>query len=139
MATEAYMLSRDQEESQRLDAQHKYLRQLANGKLIQPSVPQSELKAIADIGTGTGIWLREVAQELESPNNEVKFMGFDISAQQFPKSQIDGITFIEQDIVKPFAPEFHEKFDLVHVRFLSYALKAQDLESAVRNVIQILR
>lgn len=67
MATdEAYMLSRDQDESKRLDIQHMFMRQLAHGSPIQPSIPRSDLRAVADVATGTGIWLREAAQELST-------------------------------------------------------------------------
>ena len=60
MATEeAYMLNRSQEESIRLDAHHHYMRQSAHGSLVQPSIPRSNLRAIADVATGTG--LREAA------------------------------------------------------------------------------
>ena len=139
MATEeAYMLNRSQEESIRLDAQHHYMRQLAHGSLIQPSIPRAALRAIADVGTGTGIWLREAAQELTTSQEKIEFTGFDISAQQFPKDDIHGVNFVEHNVVEPFPPEYHEKYDLVHVRLLSYALRAQDLENSVRNIIQIL-
>ena len=140
MATEdVYMLSRNQEESQRLDAQHHYSRALAHGHLIQPSIPQSSLRKIADVGTGTGIWLREAAQQLAKPDELIEFTGFDISAQQFPKDNIQGVHFVVHDVVEPFPQQYHGNFDLVHVRLLSYALKAQILKKAVENIIKILR
>lgn len=138
-ADEAYMPSRNHEESQRLDAQHHFLRALAHGHLIQPSIPQSGLCNIADIGCGTGIWLREAAQELGTPENPIKFTGFDISAQQFPQENIQGVEFVVHDVVEPFPLQHHGNFDMVNVRLLSYALEAQDLEKAVENIIQILR
>ena len=137
-ADEAYMLCRNQEESQRLDAQHAFMRHLAYGRLIQPSIPLTGIRSIADVATGTGVWLREVAQELTS-NEDIDLIGFDISAQQFPEAGIDGADLIVHDITKPFPQEHHERFDLVHVRLLSYALKEVDLETSVRNIIQILR
>ena len=140
MATdEAYMLSRDQDESRRLDAQHHFCRALAYGHLVQPSIPKSALRDVADVGCGTGIWLREAAQELAARNDLVKFTGFDISAQQFPKDSIHGVDFVVHDAVEPFPLRYHEKFDLVRVRLLSYALKAKDLQDAVENIISLLR
>lgn len=139
MATEeAYMLNRSQEESIRLDVQHHYMRQLAHGSLIQPSIPRSNIRAIADVATGTGIWLREAAQEFTTSKEKMDFTGFDISAQQFPKDDNHCINFVVHNVVEPFPPEYHEQFDLVHVRLLSYALRAQDLEDSVRNIIQLL-
>ena len=140
MATdEAYMMKRNAEESKRLDAQHNFMRQLAHGSLIQPSIPRSDIRAVADVATGTGIWLREAAQELVMSEEKIVFTGFDISAQQFPRDNISGLDFVVHDVVEPFPSEYHEKFDLVHVRLLSYALKAQDLEVSVKNIIQLLR
>ena len=133
------MPSRNHEESQRLDAQHLFLRALAHGHLIQPSIPQSGLCNIADIGCGTGIWLREAAHELGASEKSINFTGFDISAQQFPTKTIQGVELVVHDVVAPFPPQYHGKFDMVNVRLLSYALKAQDLEKAVENIIQVLR
>ena len=140
MATnEAYMLRRNHEESKRLDAQHHFSRALAHGNLIQPSIPQSSLRTVADVGTGTGIWLREAVQELAAPNAPTKFTGFDISGQQFPEDSIKGVDFVIHDIVQPFPQKYHGYFDLVHVRLLSYALKAQDLAIVLENIVQIIR
>ena len=133
------MPSRNDEESQRLDAQHHFLRALAHGHLIQPSIPQSGLRNIADVGCGTGIWLREAAQELGSPQKPMKFTGFDISAQQFPKENIQGVELVIHNVVEPFPLQHHGKFDMVNVRLLSYALEARHLEKTVENIIQILR
>ena len=136
------MLSRDEDETKRLDAQHLFMRNLTRGLLVQPHIPlhSENIQTIADIGTGTGIWLREASQELNGrPKKPLKFIGFDISSAQFPDNGIEGVDLVVHDITKPFPVKYREKFDLVHVRFLSYALTASDLETAVRNVIDILR
>lgn len=142
---EAYMLPRNVQESQRLEAQHEYMRQLSYGHLIHPSIPIHQLHAVADVATGTGIWLRQLVEDPALPRpaqgQKSNFIGFDISDQQFPSS--DGfaprVTFAVHDMVKPFPTEHHEKFDLVNVRLVSYAIKGKDLEQVVRNVLQLLR
>ncbi len=133
------MLSRNREESQRLDAQHHFSRALAHGHLIQPTIPLSGLWNIADIGCGTGIWLREAVQELGRLGEARNFTGFDISGRQFPKENIQGVDFVLHDVVEPFPLQYHGHFDIVNVRLLSYALKAQDLGKAVENIVSILR
>ncbi len=50
----------------------------------------------------------------------------------------DGIKFVVHDAVKSFPARYHGKFDLVNVRLLSYAVKAQDLRSVVENVVEIM-
>ena len=55
-------------ESQRLEAQHDFLRQLT--KVLLPEKVKSHLlsldraPAIADIACGTGVWLRDLASEM---------------------------------------------------------------------------
>lgn len=136
------MLLRDNAESERLNSQHEFMRDLGHGHLIHPSVKTANIRAIADVGTGTGIWLRATAQQLAEsrPNGEpVECVGFDISPQQFPAQNPPNLEFVVHDIVNPFPQEYQEKFDLVHIRLLSYAIKAKDLESAVKNAVSIIR
>lgn len=138
---EAYMLQRNPEESRRLDTQHEFLRALAHGELIHPSVPHERLRAVADVATGTGVWLRETLRELtfgQSDPRGVDFVGFDISPSQFPDEKVPGIEFFVHDVTESFPHQYHARFDLVHVRCLSYAIKAQDLMTVVENVVQIL-
>ncbi|MCJ1404061.1 hypothetical protein MMC11_007286 [Xylographa trunciseda] len=143
MATnEAYMLQRDSLESKRLDAQHEYMRALSSGHLIHPSIPSSVIRAVADVGAGTGAWLRDVANSAAiADDKEATFVGFDISPQQFPPVETvpANVKFVVHDITKPFPVEYHEAYDLVNVRLLSYAIRAVDLEKTVQHVLRILR
>ena len=142
MAKEAYMLQRDSDESKRLDVQHKHMLDLSSGHLTHPSIPSNLIRSVADIGTGTGVWLRDIANRSAIANSkEALFVGFDISPQQFSSTENDppNMKFIVHDITKAFPVEHHESFDLVNIRCLSYAIKAVDLEKAVWHVLQILR
>ena len=153
---EAYMLQRNPTESTRLNIQHKFFLALAHNHLIHPSIPHQPLHAIADVGTGTGVWLRETAQELVNESHPThdssasavdgyEFVGFDISPSQFPRLDDEGVPgngqvdLVVHDITDPFPLQYHGKFDLVHVRFLTYAIKAADLGRVVENIVQILR
>ena len=138
---EAYMLQRNPEESSRLDTQHTFLRALAHGELIHPSIPRESLRAVADVRAGTGVWLQETAQELENTQDRlggVEYIGFDISPSQFPRNKVPGIDYLVHDVNEPFPHRYHSKFDLVHVRFLSYAISAPGLLKVVENVVQIM-
>ena len=109
----------DARESQRLpDGQHYFSRALAHGCLIQPFIPHSNLQKIADVATGTGIWLREVAEELTSSIGPIHRVGFDISEKQLPKDTIQDVEFVVHDVAEPFPQQYHGYFDLVHVRLL---------------------
>ena len=138
---EAYMLPRNPEESRRLDQQHEFLRALAHGELIHQAVPRQSLRAVADIGTGTGVWLQETARELANsqPRPEgIEYKGFDISPSQLPDQNVSGVEFVVHDAAKAFPSQYHTKFDLVHVRLLSYATRAQELSLVVENIVQIM-
>ena len=136
------MLQRDSLESKRLDAQHDYMRTLSNGHLIHPSVPINVIRTVADVGTGTGVWLRDIATSSSVTNGEeATFVGFDISPLQFPSPETvsPNVNFVVHDITKPFPTKYYESFDLVNVRLLSYAIRAVDLEKTVWHILQILR
>lgn len=80
--------------------------------------------AIADIATGTAIWLVEVAEKFPG----VQCYGFDISDAQFPpKDRLpSNVALSVADAKKQFPSEFHGKFDAIQIRFLYYALLIED-------------
>ncbi|KAM5449461.1 hypothetical protein MaudCBS49596_004942 [Microsporum audouinii] len=133
-----YVFGRDQKESERLDAQHRLLSKVTDNTLIHPSIPKEGLHSVADIGTGTGIWLKDVSQLLEKTNTQCYYHGFDISADQFPKNP-ENIQLSVQDITLPFPKEYWNRFDIVHVRLLVAALQESDYKAAVSNLSAILR
>lgn len=144
-AGETYMLPRNTQESQRLDAQHEYMRQMSHGHLLHPCIPVHLLNSVADVATGTGIWLRQLAEDSTLPQpvegQKPNFIGFDISPKQYPPAEsLPGhVALVVHDMVEPFPSEYHGKFDLVNVRLVSYAIKGSDLGIVVQNILQILR
>lgn len=137
---EAYMLERDHNESIRLEEQSSILHALFHRRLLHSSIPRDTLHAVADVGTGTGVWMRELQQELDSKpgNQSVQFVGFDSSGDQFPLQRPSNHEYLVHDAVRAFPEEYHNTFDLVHVRFLSYGIKAHQLEDLVDSVSQII-
>ncbi|KAF9883356.1 hypothetical protein FE257_003572 [Aspergillus nanangensis] len=133
-----YAFGRDQQESERLDAQHKLLSKITDNTLIDPSIPPKNVLSVADIGTGTGIWLTDVSQVLDKTNTSCYYHGFDISADQFPKSP-GNIEFSVQDITLPFPKEHWNRYDMVHVRLLVVALEESDYKTAISNISSILK
>lgn len=135
------MLGRGSQESRRLDIQHEYTRRWGHGNLIHPSIPVTELHAVADLGTGTGIWINEVAELLTSKGRNGKFVGFDISAEQFmpAESRVVGVELEVHDILRPFAEKYRGKFDLVNVRYLAYGMPDKNLPDIVKNLGELLR
>ncbi|KAH8680793.1 S-adenosyl-L-methionine-dependent methyltransferase [Xylariales sp. PMI_506] len=136
-ANDDYRLSREPTESKRLDEQHRlYIKSF--GYLLHPLIvdrlPPSP--HIADIATGTAVVLRDLATELPM----AQLHGFDISTKQFPANLPSNITLHIADCKRPFPPEFHGKFDVVHLRLLVVAMEPpQDWETVGRNVFALLK
>ncbi|KAL3450366.1 hypothetical protein BJX65DRAFT_315891 [Aspergillus insuetus] len=141
---EIYPLARDEAESARLNAQHKLLVDIVGGP-IDESIPLENIRSVADVGTGTGIWLLDAKAHLttHSPSpspNSYTLHGFDISDAQFlPSPESHGLSLSVHDILRPFSLEHREKYDLVHVRMLVSAIKVEEYEVVVRNLVGILK
>ena len=141
-ADSKYMLPRGNEEIERLNFQHKFITALHDERLIHPNIPRQAIKNVADVGTGTGAWLFDVANQFATGSGEepdVNFVGFDITAKQFPSKEIPNIKFVVHGVFQPFPQECQGKFDLVNVRLLTYALTTDSIQTAVENVAQLLR
>ena len=46
--------------------------------------------------------------------------------------------FIQHDRFQPFPQEYHNTYDVVHVRFMAVAFKRPDWIVAVQNVVQLI-
>ena len=91
---------------------------------------------MADIATGTGVILTELAK---SHPETCRFDGFDISDAQFPAELPDNVHLHPADIKQPLPAEYHGQYDLVFIRYLNAAMKAEDWKTVTRNVSQLLK
>ncbi len=145
---EVYQLVRGGSEISRLNSQNDWSRSLARGLLLHPSIPPREISTIADVATGTGIWMASLAshrRESEQHGRTCTFVGFDVSDAQFPttkhqrEEEEDELPdFVVHDMTSPFPSKYHQAFDLVHIRLVVAALRTKDLQKVVQNVAEIL-
>ncbi|KAI1812320.1 S-adenosyl-L-methionine-dependent methyltransferase [Poronia punctata] len=141
MSTPVYNLNHHwDEEIRRLRIQHNFFRSVTGGDLPDPvweHIKQLKAPKIADIGAGTGIWATELAPKL--PDTSV-IDGYDIDVIKFPdaKTLPGNVTLQFGDLFKPFPPEAVGKYDVVHVRFLVFALKKDEWIVAVKNLSKLL-
>ncbi|CAK4031893.1 Hypothetical predicted protein [Lecanosticta acicola] len=137
-ATDTYTLPRDKRESSRLEQQHRIV--VANtGFHIHPRIKAAlpENASIAEIATGTGIWLREVAS---SAPTGWTFSGFDISPDQFPPGNQDGRCKFEQlNILQPIPSHLENAFDIIHIRYMVIALVGNDWNLVAQNAQRMLK
>lgn len=128
-------------EEKRLNFQHNVFLRMTENELIPAHISAMlpDRPRVADIATGTATWLRELAGRL--PNAQLE--GFDMTDLHYPPpSKLPAnITLHKhsQNVLEPFPTEFQGKFDVVHVRLLLFALKANEWDRAVANASTLLR
>lgn len=107
----SYPLPNDEAELERIDIKHHVMRMLCQGHLHLAPLDQPNL--ILDIGTGTGIWALEMAEQYP----DTKVIGTDLSPVQ-PELVPDNVRFEIDDVeAKHWSwPENH--FDYIHSRFM---------------------
>ena len=109
------------------------------GFLVHPNINiSSPSLKVADICTGTGIWLSDVAKTLPST---CSFVGYDISFSTFPSESTlpKNVTFKTQDMLLPFPEEELGSYDLVAVRFVSVATTRTEWGRAIENLTTLLK
>ena len=109
----SYLLPNDDEEQDRLDLLHHTHRLLLDGALLAAPVPTSP-KRVLDIGTGTGLWAIDMADE--HPNAEV--VGIDLSPMQ-PSWVPPNLRFYIDDAEDEWTFGPDEAFDIIHCRALA--------------------
>ncbi|RYP73247.1 hypothetical protein DL771_003676 [Monosporascus sp. 5C6A] len=93
------------------------------------SGPDKKL-TIADIGTGTGIWLIDLAQELgigkeTGAKSNIQLDGFDIDIVQCPQPEWlpENIKFHTWNVFEEPEAQFVGQYDLIYVRLFSINIK----------------
>lgn len=123
-----YVMPNDEGEQERMDRKPINLSSHLSPRLISSPVhyhatrmtldnkhwiaPIDDPRAIIDIGTGTGIWAMDVADDF--PGSTV--LGTDLSPIQ-PTLVPPNLEFVVQDLEEPW--DMPERFDLVHTRYMN--------------------
>jgi len=121
----------------RLIEQHDWLKKLL-GCNVHPTIPTNTPGLrVADVATGTAIWLLDLAKTLPS---DAQLYGFDISTKQFPapENRPPNVFLYEQSVTSPFPEEYHGFFDIVAVRLITAGLRGDDWDAAVKNLNLLL-
>ncbi|RAH51222.1 class I SAM-dependent methyltransferase [Aspergillus brunneoviolaceus CBS 621.78] len=131
-------MPRCEAEAERLDEQYS-LHGANLGYDLHPSV-EHRLPAdarIADIATGTGIFLRRIAPSLP----DTVLHGYDISATLYPpKSALaPNIDLRVLDAKQPIPLHLQGQYDVVHVRNISMGLMPDEWPALVANLVTLLK
>ena len=138
-----YSLPRDPSERSRLDLQHTAWSAAVNYLLhprIRASLPcDAQSVNIAEVGTGTGVWLHELSASCPTGWT---FTGYDISDAQFPTA-VNGashtVRFEILNILTPIPEHLKGTCDVVHIRLLVCGLVGADWTTLAKNVLELLK
>ncbi|KAL7269818.1 hypothetical protein RUND412_007501 [Rhizina undulata] len=109
-----YMVPNDEAEQDRMDLLHHCFLLAVHGKLIAAPVGKAwKPKRILDIGTGSGIWAIDIADQY----SEAEIIGVDLSPIQ-PNWVPPNVKF-EVDDVEEVWPYQENSFDYIHFRHLA--------------------
>ncbi|KAI5921202.1 S-adenosyl-L-methionine-dependent methyltransferase [Camillea tinctor] len=93
---------------------------------------------IADVGTGTGIWLTDIAAVLP-PSAQLD--GLDISFDAAPPSSWlpPNVRLQHWDVTEDVPDDLAEKFDIVNIRHFCFVFKNGDIQSVLKNLARLLK
>ncbi|KAJ5916855.1 hypothetical protein N7504_000870 [Penicillium tannophilum] len=138
MSQAQYVLPRDYLDISRLNLQH-YLHREMFGYLVHPSIPTDHPKLrVADIGTGTGIWLTDLAHQLPS---HVRLDALDISFESAPpKAWLpQNMTLRQWDIFTEVPEDLVGVYDIIHISLLALVLKDGDVAGVLGSILKLLK
>ena len=136
-----YVMPRDLEETNRLDFQHYLLRQALQRNFVAPI--GGDPRDILDVGTGTGRWAREMAQQFPQAN----VVGIDVNPPPIDQAAEAGhggdlrpanYAFVAGNILErlPFADG---AFDFVHMRLLVSAIPHERWGGVISELVRVTR
>jgi SAM-dependent methyltransferase len=119
----------------RLTIFHLGFKQADSGTLVFAPVDfSSKPRAVLDVGTADGLWMRDVQSSIpQPPEGEHTFLGTDINASYFPTTATRNITFLRQDVKEPTPQIWDNTFDLVNLRMILIAAGSGAAQRAVVN------
>ncbi|KAL8722858.1 MAG: hypothetical protein Q9225_000745 [Loekoesia sp. 1 TL-2023] len=131
-----YGLGRNYTASVRLNCQF-LLWKLELGFNLHPNITLPASPHIADLATGTAVWLLDLKNEV----GDAHLDGFDLSLEQCPPlAWLPPLMSLTQwDIYSPVPLPFKERYDVVHIRLLLLVVRDNDPTPILRNVFEMLK
>ncbi|KAI0387987.1 S-adenosyl-L-methionine-dependent methyltransferase [Hypomontagnella monticulosa] len=133
-----YVFTRDYIDNNRINLQHyHWIEQF--GYHLHPQIPttSSQLR-IADVPTGTGVFLTDISARLPST---AQLDGLDISLKATPPAGWlpPNVSFRQWDIKQAVPDDLVEKYDAVHVRLLMFVLHDDEILGILQKFTKLLK
>ena len=125
-----YSFPNDEQENDRLDLQHHLFSLTLDGKLFTAPIPkEKQLHRVLDVGTGTGIWAMDFADE----HPETQVVGIDLSPIQ-PLFVPPNVSFEIDDLEETWT--FNQPFDLIFARMTvgAFADRSRFFQQSFENL-----
>jgi hypothetical protein len=105
------------------------------GDLLQSRIDAALLldAHTGEVGTGTVIWLLEVAAK-EASASFRRYTGLDMSPVQFPKQRPEHVLFEVNSILEPVPEKWKAQFDYLHLRLLICRFSREDWQTVASNL-----
>ncbi|MDI1490453.1 MAG: hypothetical protein OHK93_001656 [Ramalina farinacea] len=107
------------------------------GYLLNPAIPMNDDCVVADVASGTSIWLLDLARDHPKATLE----GFDISSAQYPHPRLlpDNVHLNILDILRPIPADLRGKFDIVHVGLVVLVVENGNPSALLENLLTMLK
>jgi len=128
----SYLLPKDEEEDHRLNLQHHALYHALGNHYLAPI--SSTLRMILDVGTGTGIWVDQMARLFPA----AVVVGLDITLSSFKATPAENCFLCQGNVLTglPFPDAF---FSYTHQRLLVAAIPAERWPAVIHELVRVTR
>ncbi|KAI0173119.1 S-adenosyl-L-methionine-dependent methyltransferase [Hypoxylon sp. FL1284] len=132
-----YVFTRDFLDNTRINLMHHVWTKVF-GYIVHPKVPTEAANLrIADVGTGSGIWLIDVGEKLK----QARLDGLDISFDAAPPSETlpSNVDFRYWNVRDAVPEDLIGVYDIVHIRFFAFVLLNDEIPDVVAKIFSLLK
>ncbi|KAI0812859.1 S-adenosyl-L-methionine-dependent methyltransferase [Xylaria sp. FL0064] len=133
-----YVFTRDYIDRNRINLQHYQWVNLFGYHLHPHIPPPGPQHRIADVGTGTGLWLMDLSARLPET---VRLDGLDVSLEATTPAEWvpSNVSFREWNIKQEPPEDLIGQYDVVHLRLLIFVLLDDEIPAVLQKLIKLLK